>query len=112
MSDPAVSLDAALKIIEILSIMGGGAIVVYKFGRMSEKVEAAITSQGNNIVALQLDVRELNKLMTSVSVQKERLDHQDGRLERAERLIEDMRRGEGYILPLGRALGAKPSKAE
>lgn len=110
MTDPSVSLDAALKIIEILSILGGGGVVTYKFGRMSEKVEAAITVQGRNIVALQDDVRKLNELVTSVALQGQRLDTHDRRIDLIEQRWEDLRRGEGYVLPLERSFRAKPPR--
>lgn len=117
MSEAAGSLDAALKVAEIVGItagliggLGGGGALFYRIGRMSERVEAAITGQADNIAALQTDVRELNKLMTSVAVQQQRLDTHDHRMDMVERLVDDIRRGEGRIWPLERSLKApKPS---
>lgn len=117
MSDPG-SLDAALKIAEIAGIavavvggLGGGAALFYRLGGMTQRVEAAIAMQGNNIAVMQTDIRELNKLMTQVAVQSQRLDTHDHRLDMIERVQDDLRRGEGYVLPIERALGARKPKA-
>lgn len=113
MSDPG-ALDSALKVAEIIGIVGGlvGGLVgvgagLYRIGRMSERVEAAIERQAENIAALQSDVRTLNEVVTKVALQGQRLDATDARTERLEKLVDDLRRGEGHILPLERALGAK-----
>lgn len=103
MSDPAVSLDATLKVIEVLASLGAGATVLIMGGRMTGRIESAITT-------LQADVRKLNEVVSSVAVQGQRLDTHDHRIDLIERLVDDMRRGEGYVLPLPleRAFKAKP----
>lgn len=96
MSDPVLSLDAWLKVIEIISIIGGGALVVFSGGRVAERVQGSIT-------ALQEDVRKLNELVTKVAIQNQRIDM-------IEKVIDDLRRGEGYVLPLDRSIRVRAAK--
>lgn len=85
MSDPAVSLDSTLKIIEIMAIIGGGSLALIAGGRVAGRVETAITT-------LQEDVRELNKLVRDVAVQGQRIDL-------IEKRYEELRHGEGFVFP-------------
>ncbi len=109
MADVGAALDLALKVTEIVAFLGGGGMAVYGFGRMSGRITSAITTQATSITLLQTDVRELNKLITAVALQTQRLDTHDHRLDVNETHWEELRRGEGYLLPLNlRAKAVKP----
>lgn len=54
---------------------------------------------------MQDDVKALNKIVTEQAVQNVRLDTQEQRLNDQARLIDDLRRGEGMILPIEPHLG-------
>lgn len=116
MTDPG-ALDAAFKVAEIIGILGGlvGGLMgvgvgLYRIGRMSERVEAAIEKQSENMAAVQTELRKLNEVVTNQALQAQRLDIYESRQDRIERLVDDLRRGEGHIYPLDRALGARGTK--
>jgi hypothetical protein len=88
-----LTLDAILKIGEIISIVGGGGIIVFKVGRVTTRVEEAIKSQADDIADLKADIKVVSKLLTEVAVQKTRLDSMDKR-------IDELRHGEGFGYPL------------
>ncbi len=76
-----VSVDAILKVAEIVSIIAGGGTVAYRLGRTTERMEQAMLLQRAQITELQEDVKELNKVMTEVALQKQRLDMHSAQIE-------------------------------
>ena len=88
-----------------LVILGGlvGSVTLWAFkaGGFARSIEN-----------MQEEIKGLKDIVTKVAVQNQRLDTQDRRLDEHTRLIEDLRRGEGMILPLsdafqGRGRGPK-----
>ena len=92
MSDQ-VSIDTALKLIEIVSILGGGGTVAFRLGKNSQVVREAMRQQAAEIAALKDEIKELSKLVTEVAVQSKRLDMLEQR-------YEELRHGEGFVFPL------------
>ncbi len=95
-----ISLDTALRVCEILSIIGGGGLVAYKLGRSTEKIQAAIDGQAKSseaqsaeISALKNEMKKLGDILTQLALQGQRLDMLDQR-------YEELRHGEGYVFPL------------
>jgi hypothetical protein len=92
------SLDTVLRVLEILSIIGGGSAVAFGIFRFIFKMEAAIQAlnaisqrQSNDIGDLKLEIKKLNDVLTSLAVQAERLNllqHQ----------IDELRHGRGLVL--------------
>lgn len=88
-----VSLDTALKLAEIVSILGGGSLVAFRLGKSSQVVKEAMRQQAAEIAMLKDEIKELSKLVTEVAVQSKRLDILEQR-------YEELRHGEGFVLPL------------
>lgn len=82
-----ISVDTALKIAEVLSILTGGGMVAYRLGRTTQRIEAAMELQRTEISELQGEVKELRALMVQVALQKERLDRHSLQLDRLEALV-------------------------
>ena len=76
-----IPLDTALKIAEVISIIAGGGTVAYRLGRTTERMEQSMSMQRDHIATLQDDVKELNKLLTEVALQKQRLDMHAAQIE-------------------------------
>lgn len=80
-----------------LVVLGGlaGSVIIWAFkaGGFARSIEA-----------MQEEIKGLKDIVTKVAVQNQRLDTQDRRLDDQARLIRDLQRGEGYILPLADAL--------
>ncbi len=96
----ANSLDIVTRMLEIATTVGAVGVVVYKLGRTVEKFEAVGLQQAHEINELKKDVRAMGELITQVAVQTSRQDTFEARLARMEQLQDDMRRGEGFILPI------------
>lgn len=97
----SVSLDTAVRIIEIVSFVGAGLGIIFKMGKMTERFELIGKQQAKEITELKTEVKALSNVMTLVAVQKERLDSQAERLNLLDQRYEDLRHGEGFVFPLG-----------
>ena len=99
------SLDTAFKLIEIVSILGGGGLVAFRLGKNSQVVREAMRQQATEIAALKDEIKELSKLVTEVAVQSKRLDILEQR-------YEELRHGEGFVFPLAAHLQGLPQAAK
>jgi hypothetical protein len=106
-----IPLDIALKVAEIVSILAGGTVVAFRLGRTTQRVEAAMTQQGQEINSLRDEIKTLSKLITEVALQGQRLDMQDKRLDTLDRRYEELRHGEGFAFPFDSTrMSPRPSK--
>jgi hypothetical protein len=71
--------------------------VIFSAGGFYVATRIGMNSMSKAIGVLTEDVKELNKLMTSVAVQNQRLDNVGERLNMVERRYDELRRGEGLI---------------
>lgn len=105
---PAVVMDVNLNTIALLGnavmLVGSVAAVVYKLGRAVEKFEAIGAQQASEITQLKAEVKIVTEVMTKIALTTQRQDVLEQRLNRQEQLLDDVRRGEGMILPLNRHL--------
>ena len=92
-----VSIDTAFKLIEIVSMLGGGGLVAFRLGKNSQVVREAMRQQAAEIAMLKDEIKELSKLVTEVAVQSKRLDMLEQR-------YEELRHGEGFVFPLAAQL--------
>ena len=83
-----------------LVVLGGlaGSVILWAFkaGGFARSIES-----------MQEELKALSGVLTKVAVQNQRIDTQDIRLNEHARIIEDLRRGEGMILPIADALQGK-----
>lgn len=100
------SLDSALKIIEIISLVGGGGLIVFRLGRTTERVEQTLAAQnkllerqGDEIRELKEETKKHNDVMMQIALQKKDIDLLNAR-------YEELRHGEGFVYPLG-SIGGK-----
>lgn len=92
-----LSLDNFLKVFEIASIIGGGALVAFKLGRTTARVEASLekqnailVGQSGEISELKAETKKLGDVLTSIAVQGERIN-------RIEDDIREIKHGRGFI---------------
>lgn len=93
-------------IFQVASIIVGGFLVVYRFGRSTKATDYAIAQMSSSITEIKSEVAAMRALMTEVALQNQRLDNQGQQIAMLQRTVEDIRRGEGFILPL-----AHPAKS-
>ncbi len=89
---------------QVASILGGGGAVAYRLGRSTARVEAAISLQEKNaenttaaITEIRTEVVALRALMTDVALQKQEIAQ-------LRQWYDELRRGEGFVYPLGARL--------
>lgn len=88
--EPSMTLDAILKVIEIVSFLGGGGLVFFRLGRVTASVQSAMATQTADISELKQDIKVVSRVLTELAVQKTRLDNIDKR-------IDELRHGDGWI---------------
>lgn len=101
------TLEGLYRGLEILSIVGSAVFVAFNLIRNGQTVRDGMEQQAKYLKDVQDELKELRKIVTDVAVQKSRLDAQDQRLNEHGRMMEDLRRGEGFIFPLERSLYRK-----
>ncbi len=104
-SEFTLLLDIVLKIVTILSIVGGVGVIVWKTSSMTTRFEMIGAEHGKAISEIKTEIKTMNALLTQVAVQKERLDNQATRLNLLDARYEELRHGEGYVFPLTSHLG-------
>lgn len=94
-----LSVGLATLAVELVTIIGSVGIVVYKLGSVVTRFEAIGEKQAGEIGELKEDVKAVSKILTEVALQNQRQSALEERVNRIDRLLEDLRRGEGFILP-------------
>lgn len=116
-SELAAILDTVFKAGELIVLVGGGGVAIFKLGRalgsMTERMEAALLTQ-NQLLARQSEElhelkeeaknqnREVIGVLQQIALQKKDIEFLNQR-------YEDLRRGEGFIFPFPTPKGASPS---
>jgi hypothetical protein len=100
MSDAMAALDLVLKIGNLVIMLGGGGMIVWRMSRMATRFELIGDAQAREISEIKDEITAMRVLMTAVAVQKERLDSQAERLNLLDKRYDELRHGEGYIFPL------------
>lgn len=96
-----------LRIAETLVVMGSAGAVIYKLGSavaqftaIGEKQALQISNQADAIKEIKNTLSVVSGAVATMAVEKVRIDGLEVRVMEQSRLIEDLRRGEGMILPL------------
>lgn len=112
-------IDSTIRIIELVVVCGAAAVVLVKLGGavtkfegIGEKQSLIIERQGEDIKGLRVDFGSLRSVVIDMVVEKTRIDTHAMRLTVLERLIDELRRGEGYILPLTRSAYEAPPRKD
>lgn len=77
-------------VIEVLSILGGGFVVLLTMRSDISALKQADEDQGQQIVGIQSEIKKLGEILTAQARQDQRLLH-------LEQDVRDMRRGVGFI---------------
>lgn len=91
----AVFSGLAVFIVNLIAI----AVGVYKLGGAVAEFKLIGHQQAQEIAELKIAVRVIADLITKTAVQTGRIEDLEKRETALEKLIDDLRRGEGYILP-------------
>lgn len=104
-----LNINTVLYVAQILAIVGGGAVFLFRTGKSVAAMEQAVNAlrdvvinQGNEIKELRSEMKQFGTVLTQMAVQKERLDMIASRLSLLDSRVEEMRHGEGFVFPLTR----------
>ena len=100
MADVGLTLDTTLRLAELVTLVGGGVVIVFRMGRMTERFELIGQRQADEISELKRAVGRFGDVLTDLAVQKNRLDGQAERINLLDRRYEELRHGEGFVYPL------------
>lgn len=95
------TFETALRLGELFSIIFGGGLVFFRLGKALSTFEEQNKQHGAEIKAIKEEIAAVNRTLVSVAVQDQKIADLASRQGRMERLVDDLRRGEGYVLPLG-----------
>ena len=84
-------------IIETLTTVGGVGVVVYKLGRAMEKFESVGKQQAKEITELKGEVKIIGEVLIKIALTTQRQDTLEERINRNETMLDELRRGEGFI---------------
>ncbi len=107
MSEAMTLLDLILKVGNLVIMLGGGGMIIWRMSRMATRFELIGDAQAKEITEIKNEVTAMRVLMTTVAVQKERLDSQGARLNLLDQRYDELRHGEGFVYPLGSHLGKR-----
>ena len=114
------SAGAIFQLVQTAAILLGIPIIAFRLGRGTEALQSSIMSQGislgasitaqgltvnamvNELKELKDEQKEFRSILTQVAVQNTRLDNQGVQLATLQQIVNDLRHGEGLILPLSR----------
>ncbi len=109
----AWSIESIFQIMQTIALLCGIPIIAFRLGRGAEALRAAIDAQGAIVANIGKEVHELQdaqkefrSVLTQIALQSQRLDTQGQQIALAMKSIDDLRRGEGFIFPLGTHSGS------
>ena len=91
----AVIVSAVIGAVQIISILAGGGLVAYRIGGAMNRLEQFAELHGGAINELKNEVSAIKAVMTDVALQKAAID-------RLEKWYDELRRGEGFVVPFPR----------
>ena len=104
--DPIVYI--AVGVAQIVAILGGGGVVAFRIGRSTQRVESsielqkiAIAQSAGAISDIKADIAALKAVLTEVALQK-------AEIKQLREWYDELRRGEGFVYPLGSHLRSAP----
>lgn len=95
-----ITLDAMLKIGEIVAIVGSLGVGLFTIGRSTSRIETVVSNQGQDIMLMQSEIKKLAEVITVQAVQTTRIDNLAAHVNSIDQRLEDLRRGDGIITRL------------
>lgn len=100
-SDITAIADLVFKALQIVTLLGGGIYVVFKLGRVTERVENMLATQTKELTALKEETKKVSEVLTQIALQKREIEILNER-------YEELRHGEGFVYPMRPVSGELP----
>lgn len=91
-------LDQILRVAELF-IVAGGITLVWRFGRAVQKFESQTEQHAEDIQALKDNTSKIAEALQTLVRHDERLTGLGSRVGRLEGQLDDLRHGEGFVMP-------------
>lgn len=101
----ADNVELILNVVQLLALVLGGGFAVFKMGRAVTKFELVAEGQARDISELKSDIKVMAEATLKLALQEERMTNLSVRVTLAEKRIDDLSHGEGFIMPLGAHVG-------
>src|SRR5579872_2832245 len=80
-----------------------------RIGRMSGTMEKSLDTQNGMIGELKNEISKLGDVLVKMAIQTTRVDSLSEQVTQLNRLVDDLRRGEGMILPFAGSIKRNPT---
>jgi hypothetical protein len=100
MAEPMLSVGEIAIITTAIANLGGIGYALYKLGGAMTRFELIGTKQAEEIGELKKTTDKIASILADQKVQEQKHADLAARVSRSEQEISDLRRGEGFILPL------------
>lgn len=94
-----MQFDTAIKLIELLTFLGGGSLILVRLGQYAGKFEQMTRRQSDEIKDLKNEVKEIKTVVSDLAVQSNRIDNISQRMTQLDEKVERLRQGHGFDLP-------------
>lgn len=94
------NLAALLQLIQITAMIGGGALILLRMGRMMGAFETIGTQQSREITMIKDEIKEIRTVVTHVAVQKVEINSLREEVGYLRKTLDELRHGEGFTLPI------------
>lgn len=100
----AEALDFALKLATLISLVGGGGIIIYKMGRLTQKFELIGEQQSKEISELKVGVSKMEGVLVSLANQSGRVDRVEDRVALQGQRIDELTKRFNAVIDRGLVL--------
>lgn len=104
-----MTAEMTLRLAEILAILIAGGAIVARLTRAVARFELIGEQQTKEISRIEMSVQKLVNISVDLTVYRVEAANLASRVTQQEKLLDDLRRGEGYILPLPSGLKRTPT---
>ena len=88
-----ITLPIALQFVQLIAIVAGGGMVSFRIGRATSRMETMVEQQAKEITGLKDEIKKLGEILTQLALA-------DQRMNMMQQQIDELRHGEGMVLPL------------
>lgn len=92
---------------QVVGVIGGVFVAVYRFGQGAKTTDLAITNMAATIAEIKAEVVAMRALMTDVALQKQEIGSLRDDIAQLRQWYDELRHGEGLVFPLGSRLNQK-----
>lgn len=90
--------DVLLKVVEFITLVGGGAVIFIRLGRTAQKFD----QHSEAIMEMKTELKGFREVVTTLAVQDTRMNAMQEQLTILDKRYEELRHGEGMVFPVAK----------